>query len=282
VTIPTITGPELRRQLGEGRPAWLIHAPGPLDLRQAHIPGAIAFDEDQLRPLIAPGDAIVVYGHDADCVHSPRLVASLLRRGHRDTRWYEGGLRDWVERGGTLEGTGTAGRALDLAGGAAQGLSTEQYLAAFEAGYVNTTGQPLPDERFRFGDDPEMGDELAKLVLAGTKRATAGLLADLGHGGGARPRVGDRAVVLDGGHRPVCVIETTRVVVVAFADVDVTSAWDEGEGDRSLEHWRAEHERFFGARCAALGIEFSPQLEVVCEHFEVVWTAPVHPPRGRP
>ena len=42
----------------------------------------------------------------------------------------------------------------------------------------------------------------------------------------------------------------------------------QGEGDRSLEHWRAEHERFFTEH-ATTG--FDPQMLLVLERFRVVY-----------
>ena len=35
-----------------------------------------------------------------------------------------------------------------------------------------------------------------------------------------------------------CVIETTEVTYRRFGDVDATFAYEEGEGDRSLDYWR--------------------------------------------
>ncbi|WP_374050634.1 ASCH domain-containing protein [Xenorhabdus taiwanensis] len=42
-------------------------------------------------------------------------------------------------------------------------------------------------------------------------------------------------------------------------------AWKEGEGDRSLFHWQAEHQRFF----ERIG-EFSPDMEIVVIEFKVI------------
>jgi uncharacterized protein YhfF len=144
-------------------------------------------------------------------------------------------------------------------------------VVAFVATFVAATGQEAPGEAFAFGDQPAQADELAQLVLAGRKRATAALFADLGHRQDQLPQPGDTAIVLDGSAHPVCVIRTVDVEVLPFHAVDETFAWDEGEGDRSLEYWIAEHERFFQHRCAELGIRFDVHLDVVLERFEVMW-----------
>jgi uncharacterized protein YhfF len=53
-----------------------------------------------------------------------------------------------------------------------------------------------------FGDSPEMATELADLVVAGIKRATASLARNYGEGREAIPRPGDFVMMLDGKGRP--------------------------------------------------------------------------------
>ena len=52
-------------------------------------------------------------------------------------------------------------------------------------------------------------------------------------------------------------------------EVDASFAWDEGEGDRSLECWRRAHTDYFTRRG-----EFSPAMELYCERFRVVEVRP--------
>ena len=52
---------------------------------------------------------------------------------------------------------------------------------------------------------------------------------------------------------------------------EVAEAFREGEGDRSPAHWRRVHEDFFRGELAGAGLEFSPEMPVVCEEFEVVY-----------
>ncbi len=120
-------------------------------------------------------------------------------------------------------------------------------IASFWADFVAATGIDGPYEAWVFGgeDTPEMATKLVQLVVAGPKRATAGVLADYEAGGNATPEAGELSVILDGEARPVCVIRNTQLEVRRFADVDEAFAWDEGEGDRSLASWRQEHLDFF-------------------------------------
>ena len=138
--------------------------------------------------------------------------------------------------------------------------------------YVEASGYDGPMvTAFAFGDSAEMADELGALVLHGPKRATAGLLADYEADDEALPQVGEHCVVLGGDGFPVAVVRTTDVRVGPLSSVDDTFAWDEGEGDRSRTYWLDAHTRFFTRRCALLSIEFSDDILVVFERFEVVW-----------
>ena len=148
-------------------------------------------------------------------------------------------------------------------------------VAAFWAAYVAATGvsgEPL--EAFGFGDSAEMADELADLVLAGTKRATVGAVAEYAVDAatdGAQPQVGDHSVVLRGDGTPIAVIRTTNVRVGPLSSVDEQFAWDEGEGERTRDWWLAAHRCFFRRTFAARGWEYDDDLEVVFERFVVVW-----------
>jgi uncharacterized protein YhfF len=81
------------------------------------------------------------------------------------------------------------------------------------------------------------------------------------------PKEGDLSVVLDGNGDPLCVIRTTRVEVRRFGDVDEGYAWTEGEGDRSLDHWRRAHIDFF----ASEGTMVDEDTQLVLDRFELLW-----------
>lgn len=79
------------------------------------------------------------------------------------------------------------------------------------------------------------------------------------------------SVILNGAGEPLCVIETIEIRVKPFDDVDAAFAYDEGEGDRSLEYWREAHTSFFTRECTRLGRSMSITMPVVCERFRVVF-----------
>jgi uncharacterized protein YhfF len=124
---------------------------------------------------------------------------------------------------------------------------------------------------WQFGYGVEQGDRLLEYVLSGPKRATAGALWSYEHKGEAVPRPGDFSVVTDGSGVGRCVIRTTCVEIKPFDQVDERFAFDEGEGDRTLEYWRAAHWDFFVRELAAFGEVATPDMLVVCERFEVVF-----------
>ena len=87
----------------------------------------------------------------------------------------------------------------------------------------------------------------------------------------ALPQAGSIDIVLDSTGRPRALLKTTDVEVVPFDEVDEEHARLEGEGDLSLEHWREVHERFFTTTGPGEAEEFTSDLPVVLERFEVLY-----------
>ena len=145
---------------------------------------------------------------------------------------------------------------------------------AFWAGFESVAGCDVSArfyESFHFGDNEPLADELAALVVAGTKRATAGLLSSYEADGKPPPAPGALSIVERWSGEPVCVIETLSVAVLPFEQVGAEFAATEGEGDGSLEHWRTGHWAYFGRECARIGKKPSASMLVVCESFKVVY-----------
>jgi uncharacterized protein YhfF len=115
-------------------------------------------------------------------------------------------------------------------------------------------------ESFSFGNTPEMADSLAALVVEGKKRATCWSITD-----GQQTEVGKRMVVLDGSGRASAIIETVELTCQRFDEVDLQFALDEGEGDETLEQWRAGHRAYFEGEG-----DFSPDMMLWCERFKLV------------
>ena len=119
-----------------------------------------------------------------------------------------------------------------------------------------------------------MADELGALIAADIKTATCSSLEEWQHEGEVPPGIGALTVVLNGSRRPLCIIETTEVIMRPFNQVDSNFAFDEGEGDRSLAFWRAAHQRFFSSSLPKIGLDFHEEMPLVCERFKVIYLAP--------
>ena len=143
-------------------------------------------------------------------------------------------------------------------------LAIEPFVAAFR----EATGHRGPVGRFAFGDAPEVQTELAHLVRDDDKRATAGLFDDPDE---TTPVPGQHDVVMDGAGAPVCLVRTDEVRTLPFAERDPAFAWDEGEGDRTLDDWTDIHVRYFSNDAATRGISFGDDTLVNFERFSVVW-----------
>ena len=114
--------------------------------------------------------------------------------------------------------------------------------------------------QFSFGDSPQLADELARLVLAGKKRATCWAASE-----GPETEAGKQWVVLNGSGVAVAVIETTELTQRRFDEVGEAFAYDEGEDDRTLASWRRAHQNYFGRQGT-----FASDMLLWCERFRLV------------
>ena len=149
-------------------------------------------------------------------------------------------------------------------------------VAEFWAAFCNAAGRDRSAEfyeAFHFDDNEPSANDLAQLVLVGTKRATAGLVWSFEHAGISPPNPGALSVVTDWAGKPACVIETVAVAVVPFERVSAEFAAAEGEGDGSLEYWRRAHWAYFGRECERIGRKPCHTMPVACERFHVIYRA---------
>jgi uncharacterized protein YhfF len=150
-------------------------------------------------------------------------------------------------------------------------------VASFWRGFCATrTDDPSARfyEAFHFSDKEVFADELAALVVAGIKRATAALVWSFEAERKPLPKRGDLSVVTNWIGTPVCVIETLGIEIVPFSDVTEEFAATEGEGDGSLRQWRSDHWSYFSRECERMGWSLSESMPVVCERFAVVYRPP--------
>lgn len=141
---------------------------------------------------------------------------------------------------------------------------------AYLSAHPDVPGEALPPVEC-FGDSPELADELLAFVISGTKRATAGMVAEYHDEGEELPRIGDHWIACDGRGQPAVIIRSMELRLGPLGSVDERFAWDEGEYERTLESWLRGHRTFFRRSCGRLGLDYSDDIELVFERFRVVW-----------
>ena len=120
---------------------------------------------------------------------------------------------------------------------------------------------------FSLGDPGSMRRQLTALALAGTKVATGGLWQqEYIDDGEMIEVVGERQALLGDDDQVVAIIEITRVEAHRFTDVPWDFAHAEGEGFRSIEHWRDGHRAYY----ASHGIDIDDDTSFVCVWFRIV------------
>ena len=147
----------------------------------------------------------------------------------------------------------------------------------FWEAFVATAGPDATSrfyEAFHFDDNERTANAAGR---SGAERRTSARPAGLVWIFEARhrpiPKPRDLSVVTRWDGRPVCVIETTRVEIHPYDEVDEAFAAAEGEGDGSLRYWREAHWQFFSRECQRIGRTPDVKMPVVCERFAVVYRA---------
>lgn len=134
-----------------------------------------------------------------------------------------------------------------------------------------TISVDTPYQTWYFGNSSLQARELAELVIAGVKTATASQLETNTREPEKAPIDDGYSVVTSFEGEPMCVIQTTEIRHLPFHAVDATFAYDEGEDDRTLEGWREGHRKYFAREAVEMGFEFCDDSIVCCERFRLVY-----------
>ncbi len=136
----------------------------------------------------------------------------------------------------------------------------------------NRINTETPYQVWYFGNTSEMAKELLELVLEGKKTATASLVWFYEKNPQDAPVPDGLSVVTDFEGNPRCVVQTAELRVLPFNEVDAEFAFDEGEGDQSLDYWRQVHWDYFAKECIELGKEPDLEMPVNCERFKLLYS----------
>lgn len=123
-----------------------------------------------------------------------------------------------------------------------------------------------------FCDNEKDANRCAELVMKDIKRATSHSLLGLQYREEPMPKIGDFFVVTDWKGTAKCIIRTTSVKLLPYFAVHAEHARLEGEGDKSLEHWRTTHWDYYTRELEPFGRRPLESMIVVFERFEKVFS----------
>lgn len=122
-----------------------------------------------------------------------------------------------------------------------------------------------------FCDNEKDANECAKLVKKGIKKATSDSLLGIQYRNEKLPRIGDFTVVTDWDGKAQCIVKTTKVQLKPFFSINEEYAKTEGEGDKSLTHWKKVHWDYYTKELEAFDRLPRESMIIVCQEFEKVF-----------
>lgn len=122
-----------------------------------------------------------------------------------------------------------------------------------------------------FCDNEKDANTCADLVCKEIKRATSHSLKGMQLRHEKLPKIGDFYVVTDWNGNAKCIIRTTSVKLVPYFAIREEHARLEGEGDKSLAHWKNTHWDRCTRELAEFGSQPTESMIVVFETFEMLY-----------
>ncbi|WP_418500225.1 ASCH domain-containing protein [Flagellimonas sp.] len=122
-----------------------------------------------------------------------------------------------------------------------------------------------------FCDNEKDADTCVDLVCKEIKRATSHSLKGIQLRSEKLPKIGDFYVVTDWNGNAKCIIRTTSVKLVPYFAIREEHARLEGEGDKSLSHWKKIHWDHYTRELAKFGTQPTESMIVVFETFEMLY-----------
>lgn len=118
-------------------------------------------------------------------------------------------------------------------------------------------------------DNPTDADAAVDLICRETKRARTRSLKGIQLRHEKLPQIGDFYVVTDWQGKAWAVIRTTSVKLIPYFAVRDDHARLEGDGDKSLSHWKKIHWEYLERELSAFGAQPSESMIMVFEAFEL-------------
>lgn len=120
-------------------------------------------------------------------------------------------------------------------------------------------------------DNEEQANNAMSLVRQGIKKASSLSLLGLQYRNEPLPKMGDFLVLTDWHDTARCIVRISSVKLRPFFSVDADFARLEGEGDKSLEHWKKTHWDYFTRELESFDRLPRESMIVVCSTFEKVF-----------
>lgn len=142
--------------------------------------------------------------------------------------------------------------------------------------YIEGIGESIESthktyEAWHFCMDEKNANELATLVKKGVKRGTTSLYYSYQLENEPLPKIGQHNIILNWDGIAQCIIKTVDIEIIPFNEVSEEFAEIEGEGDASLDYWKKVHKIAFDNELKSTDQEFSEDMLVICETFDVVY-----------
>jgi uncharacterized protein YhfF len=140
--------------------------------------------------------------------------------------------------------------------------------------HLEQNGIPKPEQYLfaeHFCNDRASADKLYQLAIDGKKKATTGSIWAYEYDKEPILNPGDLTILTNYDSSRACVIRTKKVIIKKYKEITEEEARKEGEGDLSLGYWRRVHKEYFEEECLRIGKEFSEEMPVAFEEFEIAY-----------
>lgn len=144
----------------------------------------------------------------------------------------------------------------------------EEYWNNFIKKYPEYSNEKYETWNFGYGD--YQANKLIGYVKQGIKTGTSSAY-DLYDDSEKKPEKNDISIITYGNGLPGCIIKTIEIRNKKFHEINEDEAKAEGEGKLTLDYWREVHEHFFKKEYAEMGREFSFDIPVIYEKFELIY-----------
>ena len=128
-----------------------------------------------------------------------------------------------------------------------------------------------PPKVYHFCDNEVDANVCSTLVKKGIKKATSDSLLGLQYRNEKLPKIGDFAVITNWQGEAQCIIEITKVTLKPYFSIDEEYAKIEGEGDKSLAHWKKAHWEYYTRELEEFNRVPRESMIIVCQEFEKVF-----------